>query len=225
LMWPARCPICGRWLDVAGEDERRNGIHHSCLGGLLPSGQVVPSRPPRPRGPVPVVWRWKDDPAFFAVLHAMKYEGRSDLAVSLGKALAAWAGPVLAAWPGGIVVPVPDDPVRRRRRGFSPVGILSRSLARAAGRRWSDGLLVRRRPAPALATLDSAQRRRRALGSVIGVSRLAEIPGGCPLVLVDDQVTTGATLAACVEVLQARGHAVLAVALAGARGAPRQLGS
>jgi predicted amidophosphoribosyltransferase len=112
----------------------------------------------------------------------------------------------MAAEERATLVPVPMAAVRRRERGFNPAEELARALA--AGTGWTcvpDGLERRqyRRPLRGL----SAQRRREEVAGAFvagpGVARLA----GSRVVLVDDVVTTGATLRVAMEALRAAGMA------------------
>lgn len=104
------------------------------------------------------------------------------------------------------LVPVPMATVRRRERGFNPAEVLARALA--AGTGWiavPDGLERRRYRRP-LRGLSARRRREEVAGAFVpgpGVARLA----GTRVVLIDDVVTTGATLCAATEALRAAGMA------------------
>jgi predicted amidophosphoribosyltransferase len=56
-----------------------------------------------------------------------------------------------------------------------------------------------------------------------GSGRIAEIARDRPIVLVDDQVTTGSTVSAIVSLLGARGNPLLVLSLAASTAAPGEV--
>lgn len=132
------------------------------------------------------------------LLRLYKFGGQSALA-------GAWARQAAARLvPGGPLVPVP--PLRRHlwRRGWDPVETFIRALARESGQPvWR--VLVRRRSA-SQKTLDRGGRQENARLSYRLVRRQTPRLSGTPLVwLVDDVVTTGATIEACSRLLRDAG--------------------
>src|SRR4051794_30937050 len=125
---------------------------------------------------------------------ALKFRGRLAVAVPMAAFIAAAAGPRLE---GMTLVPVPAAPRRRRRRGFDPAEEIARALARETGRPL--GRCLRRADGPR----QVGRARRERLASPPRV----RAPGAVPerAVLVDDVVTTGATLAACAAALRRAG--------------------
>jgi ComF family protein len=99
-----------------------------------------------------------------------------------------------------LIVPVPLHPRRLRRRGFNPAGLLAAEVVRARGGRLDPTGLVRVRDTPSQTGLGRRERRR----NVDGAFRA---PRAVPrrVWLVDDVVTTGATLAACGRALRDAG--------------------
>ena len=146
-------------------------------------------------------------------LHALKYEGERRLAPPLGAAVARrWAR---AGAAGDVLVPVPASPDRVRERGYDQAALIAAEAARRL-RLPMTRVLERTRATTAQFDLDRVAR----ASNLDGAFRV--VPGGepsaiagCWIVLVDDVVTTGATLAACaVALLDAGASAVSAVAVA-----------
>lgn len=134
------------------------------------------------------------------VIHRLKYGGAWRLSRSLGFLAAA----SLAPWLGdGIpcITHVPMHPRRKRFRGYDHSELLARAVAEALGLPHRT-LLVRTRHSPTQAGSDLARRRE----NVRGAFRFRE--GESPpreVVLVDDVLTTGFTLAECVATLKRAG--------------------
>lgn len=130
-------------------------------------------------------------------LAALKYDGASRLAPILATAAAPTLEPLLAVTGPATLVPVPVHRERLRARGYNQAELLARELAVVARRPMAD-LLVRTRPTTKQHRLDRAARLanlRRAFA--VRPSRRAP----ATVVLVDDIVTTTATLEACASVL------------------------
>jgi predicted amidophosphoribosyltransferase len=110
----------------------------------------------------------------------------------------------------GTLVPVPADPVRRAWRGFDPADLLASEMGRRAG------IPVARCLGRRHGARQVGRSRRERLASPPRV-RLCDAPPARVL-LVDDVVTTGATLSECATELRAAGTAnVGAIAFAASR--------
>ncbi|HET7181870.1 MAG TPA: hypothetical protein VFI15_06515, partial [Candidatus Limnocylindrales bacterium] len=147
-------------------------------------------------------------------LHALKYDGERRLAPPMGAAIARrWERAGMA---GDAFVPVPASPDRVRERGYDQAALLAGEAARRL-RLPMLPVLERTRATTAQFDLDRAARASN-LGGAFRVSpqRGSSTPvAGRWLVLVDDVVTTGATLAACAStLLDAGALAVSAIAVA-----------
>jgi ComF family protein len=142
-----------------------------------------------------------------AVVKALKFGRVARLAETMAAQIAVNAPPHALA--GAAFVPVPLDPARLRRRGFNQ----AERLAAALAARTDLGLADCLERSGARGTQVGRDRRARLRGIAGSVRVRGEPPA--EVVLVDDVVTTGATLAACAEALRAAGvRSVRAIAYA-----------
>lgn len=133
---------------------------------------------------------------------------------SLGREFAKEMLAVLTAqhWPVDILLPVPLAPHRLAERGYNQADLLARPLADAVGIRYADDILFRSHETVKQFALPAARRWENLLGAFQVKSPLAE---GARVLLVDDIMTTGATLnAAAVALKRAGAGQVFALTLA-----------
>jgi ComF family protein len=147
--------------------------------------------------------RYED--ALREALHAFKFRGRRALAAPLGDLLAEAVEGRLPHGDPDLLVPVPLHPRRERERGFNQAALLARRVGRAWGCRVGDRVLARAVATPSQTELDAPARR----ANVRGAFRLRrpELIVGRHVVLVDDILTTGATLSECARCLREGGAA------------------
>ncbi|MFD6531617.1 ComF family protein [Streptomyces sp. NPDC060184] len=193
LVLPVSCGGCGR---------PRTELCAACgsaLGGRSPR-RVRPS--PEPPG-LPVVHAAAPyENAVRALLLSHKERGALALAGPLGDALAAAvrAGP---AWSGRggplLLVPVPSARRSTAARGHDPVRRLARASAAALRRSGTPArvlpVLRQRRRVADQAGLRAAERRANLAGALEAVPGAERLLASGPVVLVDDLLTTGSTLA------------------------------
>jgi ComF family protein len=212
LVFPRRCVGCGvfgAFLCPACLSATPRAQPPRCPGCWMPQNG-------RPAGDVELCERCRvSRPAFKAArcpfvyagaareaVHALKYDGLSAIAAIMAEAMAGslteWRPPVTA------LVPVPLAARRRRSRGYNQSELLARELSRLCGLPVNGALLVRRKATtPQALAADEAARRANVEG-VFAAGRKAG-PAGA-LLLVDDVMTSGATLEACARALVAASH-------------------
>ena len=146
-------------------------------------------------------------------LHRLKYGAEQRLAEPMGSAIARrWSRVGVGA---DLVTHVPVHAERARMRGYDQAELIARSAARHLGLPVAP-LLTRRRATIAQFDLDRADRATNVHGAFAlrDASMTAAVAGHWVL-LIDDVTTTGATLAACADALEAAGAmAVSAITVA-----------
>src|SRR4051794_12779588 len=218
LLWPARC---------AGCDERVNPAATfcpPCEATLVPLAGACPTCALPREGDS---CRCAADPFPFSQARAafaygaavsdallrFKHGGRLDLARPLGRSLWPALEPLLEG--ADAVLPVPLHPRRLRARGFNQALELTSAARAAVGRGtpwpplWVDALR-RIRDTPVLGRLSPRERRALVAGAFT-VPAPARVQGKV-LLVIDDVMTTGATLAGCAQVLRAAGAVEVRVA-------------
>ena len=147
-----------------------------------------------------------------SAIHRFKYGAAPELCTELAS-LSTRAIDLLGIEAGDVWVPVPLHPLRLAERGYNQAALLALDLARR-----SHGTVDARRLCRLRHTEQQAKRKRGARSeNVAGAFSLRDRSQrrAQRVVLVDDVVTTGATLAACIDVLHAAGdHVVGCVAVA-----------
>jgi predicted amidophosphoribosyltransferase len=216
LVLPACCAGCGAPGRL---------ICQACVAGL--AGPASPIRPrPEPAGFPPCRAVAAYDGPVRSLLLAYKERGRRDLARPLGQAIAraVAAHPAVADAGSVLLVPIPSQPAAVRRRGTDTT---ARLAAVAGDALLGGGIKARVRPVLRLVrgTADSAgldAPARQANLSYAMQAEHGEDLDGAVHVIVDDLVTTGATLVEAARALAAIGRpgALAAVIAATARRSP-----
>ena len=240
VVWAARCAACDHPLEaptrgvVCGSCWRRVSrirapVCVRCGADLATGGAAAPllcgdcrrtGGPPTPRRAAGV-----HAGTLREIIHAFKYEGRRSLARPLGKLMRRAAGDWLQG--ADFAVPVPLHPFRRWRRGFNQAGDLASQLGLpvlpALRRKRHTGRQIELSRAGRLSALGNAFT---LAGRSAGRPAAAAIRGRS-VVIVDDVITTGATVEACAEVLRGAGarevRAISAALAVAARSQPPSL--
>lgn len=191
---PPLCPVCRR-----GGAEGAGSLCTTCAAGLERQAPVRPLPPPG----VDALWSAAPhEGTARGLVIALKFRR---LLPAAGIAAEAIAGRMPADMlEGSVLVPVPAAPMRMRMRGFDPAAELTRGLARRT--RAELAAVLRRRGG---GRQRGRSRRERLLRAPVVDAVRASPPRA---VLVDDVVTTGATLSSCAAALRGAGaREVLAV--------------
>lgn len=147
-------------------------------------------------------------------LHALKYRGQRAAAGPLAERVARSPNFPAGDW---LVVPVPLTAKRRRERGFNQAALLGRAIARLRRLPYADALARTVETTPQHGLSRDARQR-----NLAGAFACRKPVSGRRVLLVDDVLTTGATVDAAAEVLLAAGAVEVAIAVVGRTLAPGQ---
>lgn len=191
LFLPARCLCCGR----AVRPERL-----FCPGCVpaLPKEPLSREFPLPGGGSLAVAACFPYEKGFRRTLHRLKFQEERALARPLGTLMAEAASSLGEELDG--VTWVPMSPQKLRRRGYNQSELLAKAVAKELGLPAWD-LLEQVRETDTQHNLTRAQR----ADNVRGAYRTKSAALGKRLLLVDDIVTTGATLRACAQGLYGAG--------------------
>ncbi len=206
--WPGQCECCRRWTRgrlcgacaPAQDTPRCGGCGLRLPGAGLRCGACLAHPLPLRRCRCAVDYA----PPWDALIVRFKYHGGVDLAAVLAQRLAQ-AVPADEAAAVDLVLPMPLAPRRLAERGYNQAWELARRVARLHGRPASATALQRWLEATPQAGLDRAARRRNLQGG-FAVPQ-PEAVAGRHLALVDDVLTTGATVAEAAQALLGAGAA------------------
>ena len=218
LIFPRNCPLCKQALFdfepclctiCQGMLPRANFHLHpfdneltSKLQGLMPVHRVM------------AFLRFTKKGKSQALLHLLKYKNKPELGDELGRlyGLSLLEKGFAGFW--DVLVAVPLHPLKKQRRGYNQSECFARGLSKVLGVPYRE-LLARRK----FTTTQTNKSRLERLENVDDVFALNEgqVTQGLRILLVDDILTTGATLCACAQTLLQGGakHVDLATIAAG----------
>lgn len=190
---PPMCDCCGRpFVSPLAEDAMRP-LCRLCRSGFF-SFDLARS------------YAVYDDALASAVI-LLKYEGVKRLGDWFAARLAEMVQRKAEDWRADLVVPVPLHADRLRERGYNQAELIARPLAKRLGIKFGAYLLVRTKPRPPRLVLSRTERWTSVRGAY--ATRQGIAVDNLRILLVDDVLTTGATLDACSRALKKAGAAAV----------------
>ena len=206
LLAPPTCPGCGlpQPADSSPPAKLLAGTPQPFCDACWPLTELPPLEL-RPPARVAAAVQYQGPVA--DAIRRFKYASASEATVPLAQLLVTAAQPY--AGTVDVVVPMPLHADKLRARGYNPSALLARPVARALGLPLRVDWLLRRRATRNQAGLSREAR----LHNVRGAFSAKPVHPRRVL-LIDDVVTTGATLEAAANTLRDRAHEVTCLALA-----------
>jgi ComF family protein len=206
----ALCPECWRGIEFIRPPlcDRLGLPMPFDTGGTMVSAAAVADPPPYDRARAVACYAG----VMRDLIHGLKFHDRHDARRLFGR----WLTQAGLIGDAEIVVPVPLGRWRLVMRRFNQAAILAREIAAGTHLAYEPMVLLRTRATPAQVGLTRLQRRDNVAGAFAVPASQAPVIRAKHVLLVDDVVTTGATVGACAAALKRAGAArvdVLALAI------------
>jgi ComF family protein len=144
-----------------------------------------------------------------AIVHALKYEGWARVANEIGDRMARLSWPRDVIEERAALVPIPLASARKRQRGYNQSALIAGELSR----RWRipvwENVVARLRETESQTRLTPEERLDNVAGSFHAALGWREKLRGTHVIVVDDVVTTAATLNTCAKVLYEAGARII----------------
>lgn len=202
---PIACPACLAAIHPVDEwDEAyRDALASLCEGGAVADFVAA--------------WYFEREGPLRTLMHRLKYGGMTRIGEEFGRTLGERVGEA-GLGESDLVVPLPLHRSRMRERGYNQCEYIARGVSAVTGRPVRTDLLRRARFTPSQTSLGTRARQENVLGAFALRRKAPSAVAGRTILLVDDVVTTGATMRSCASVLRRAGaHRVIACAAALAR--------
>ena len=137
------------------------------------------------------------------IIHSVKYNNKFLVGIYLGQLIGKELKPVLTEWQIDCIVPVPLHHLKKAERGFNQSAYIAKGLGKEINKTVKTNLVKRLRYTQSQTELNLEERRQNILGA-FSAKHLNYIKGKTFLLL-DDVITTGATIKECGKVLRDAG--------------------
>lgn len=209
LLIHSECVSCCAPLDF------RSHICSGCIAGFMPAGAgLLANEMKKKFGNIPEVkdfysgFIFEDGGTVQKTIHAFKYGGRYRAAIESGKLLARELLKTGMNIKDYLVIPVPLHQYRERERGYNQSCYLARGMSEITGAEVNTALLRRVRITETQTHLNYQERKHNVSGAFAVSSGLIS---GKKIMLIDDVITSGSTIAECASTLIQSGASEIAI--------------
>lgn len=148
------------------------------------------------------VFHFEKDGTLQNLIHQLKYQEMPSIGFELGKLVAESLQPMLGHVSIAGVIPVPLHPTKERERGYNQSEFIAKGISKVTGLKGFPHLLKRTRHTKTQTQLNSQERKENVADAFEVNSHYVSRISHASFLLVDDIITTGATIQECAKVLK-----------------------
>lgn len=137
------------------------------------------------------------------LIHALKYDQNYLLGIFLGKKISSLLSNKIMLWNADLIIPIPLHNLRKAERGYNQSLEITKGISRETGIRYSNSIMKRNK-FTATQTKFTLSERKENISGAFSIKNKKKIIDK-KIILVDDVITTGATISECAEVLKTNG--------------------
>ena len=220
LIYPRVCPVCGRSLFRSEKIICLKCYHHlprSHFNNDIdnPAARVFWGRVPLHR--VHAAFIYNKGNAMQKLIHELKYRGRKDIGTFLGREVGKDISSISLFQDIDYIIPVPLHPRKKKKRGYNQSEIIASGIQDITDIPLRTDLLIRSEFS-ATQTRKSKYDRWKNVEHIFALTLPEELHSK-HILLVDDVITTGSTMEACIQTLLSAENVKVSVAAAGYTGA------
>ncbi len=215
FVFPPLCVVCNRVLSDGAQrvcDNCWNSIQRvsrdlplycDTRAKLLESGTVCD---------LVSVFVFEKEGPFQHIAHALKYRGYESVGIELGRRIGLTVNEWGLAADG--LIPIPLHRVKRRERGYNQAELIAKGISQSTGIPLRTDIVRRKRHTQTQTQLNLEQRQANMEGAFEVNHAPSASVAGRTLILVDDVITTGATIESCARELRKAGASAVIAASA-----------
>ncbi|MEN8225137.1 MAG: ComF family protein [Bacteroidota bacterium] len=216
LIYPEVCPVCGKSLFKNEKVVCMKCYHHLPRSRFTNDHENLAARVFWGRVPlqrVMAAFLYNKGNAVQQLIHGFKYRGYKEIGIFLGEELGKELSKIYDIHDIAYILPVPLHPKKQKKRGFNQSEIIARGIANQFPAEVNTSILVRK-------SFSSTQTRKSKYDRWQNVESIFKLKNpetikNKHILIIDDVITTGATIEACVQcLLQAEGVKVSVGAVA-----------
>jgi ComF family protein len=147
------------------------------------------------------------------LIHQLKYKGHQEIGLFLGELYGNQLRETPVYKDVNLIVPIPMFKAKLKKRGFNQAELFARGLARAMNKEIDTTSLIRH-VATSTQTKKTRYKRWENVNEIFKVETPQNIIGK-KILIVDDVITTGATMEACIQTIQSIGNSEICAAAIG----------